>query len=206
MGSPSRPIQGRIGQTQAFGDDGCFGLGCGQLRDCVHLIQTHFTGSESGSQDWQIFKATSYPHQLSGRGMSKAKSCRHPLDQIPSPVRQELLAQIGIDQPLTYLGIEDRHPGEQLAENPIHLIVGKPLPFHAPNIRNGTDKNGSENTHIERNLRNLWRWADPPSARPEAPDPSRCRRHRPGSRWRREPWRRSSGQPRRERRRRCLDH
>ena len=206
MGSPGRSIQSSIRQAQAGGDHSFFGFGRSQLRNRIDLIQAQLTGGETRPQDRQILKPTSHAHQLSRRGMSKAKPGRYPLDQIPSPVRQELLAQISIDQPLTDRSVKYRKPGEQIPQDLLHLIIGEPLPHHDSNVRTRCDRFGSKPGDQRGNLRFLERWVDPRSVPHAMPVPSRCTRHRPESRSRRGPWRRSSGRQRRERRRRCPGH
>ena len=205
VGSPRRPVQGRIRQTQTFRNDCFFGLRSGQLRNRIHLIQRKRPFGESGPKHRQVLESPRHPDQLAGRGMTKTEPGRNPLRKIACPIRQEPLAHIRIDQPVADLRVENGQTREQMRQHPISLIVRKALPLHAPNVRNRCDKTRQKPAIHKRNLRNSWRWDDPPSAPPEAPDPSRYRSNRPGCPWRLGPWRRSSGQRQPARHPRCPD-
>ena len=93
-----------------------------------------------------------HPNQLRRRRMSQTKPGRHPLRKIPSPIRQEPLTPISIDQPVTDLGIENGQTREQMRQDPIGLIIGEALPLHAPNVRNRCDRNGQKNRPMRKKL------------------------------------------------------
>ncbi len=151
--SPGSTVQSRIGQTETCGDHRLLGIRSGQLRDRIHLIQRQLAGSEPFPQHRQILEPTSHPNQLSCSRMTQTEPGRNPLGKVAGPIREELLAEISVDQPFTDLGVENRQTREQMSQNPIHLIIGKALPLHAPNLRKGCDRNRSETEHPKRNLR-----------------------------------------------------
>ncbi len=150
VGSSGGPIQSRIGQSETFGDHRLLGLGSGQLRDRIHLIQRKRPFGEPLPQQGQILETTSHPNQLGGSGMTKTEPSRNPLGKVASPICEELLAEVSVDQPVTDLGAENGQTREQMRQHPIHLIIGETLPLHVPNIRRGCDKFGPETSQSEK--------------------------------------------------------
>lgn len=150
-GSTGGPIQGGIRQPGTLGDQRLLGGRCGQLRDRIHLIQTHFPGGEPLPEQGQISKTTGDPNQLPSGRMTEIEPGRDPLGQIPRPIDQELLGDIGLDQPVTNLSVEHGESGEQLRQHLLHLIVGEPLPLHVINVGRGCDRNGPETDDREKN-------------------------------------------------------
>ena len=83
--------------------------------------------------------------------MPQTKPGRNPLRKIPSPIRQEPLTPIRIDQPFTDLGVENGQTREQMRQDPIGLIVGETLPLHdTQRTRQVSDRNGSETEESEK--------------------------------------------------------
>ncbi len=206
VGPAGGTIQGRIRQTETFCNHRFLCLRSGQLRNRIHLIQTQLTSREPGTKHRQILQSPRHPDQLSCRRMPETKPGRHPLRKIPSPIRQEPLTPISIDQPFTDLGVENGQTREQMRQDPIGLIVSETLPLHHPNVRTRCDRIRVRNRPFAKKSQKSSAMGRPTVRRPEARGPSRCRSSRPGSQWRRGPWRRSSGQRRRERRRGCPAH
>ena len=138
------PIQGGIRKTDTFGDQSLLSGRGGQLRDRIHLIQTHFPGSETLPEQGQISKTSGDPDQLPSGRMTEIEPGRDPLGQIPSPIDQELLGDIGLDQPVANLSVEHGEAGEQLRQHLLDLIVGEALPLHVINVGRRWDRNGPE--------------------------------------------------------------
>ena len=128
--SPGGTIQSRIRQTQTLGNHRLLRIRSGQLRDGIDLIETQLTGSEFLLKQRQILQPPRHPDQLSGSRMPKPKSRRNPFRKRPSPIRQEPLTPICIDQPITDLRIENRQTREQMTQDPIGLVIGEILPLH----------------------------------------------------------------------------
>ena len=68
---------------------------------------------------------------------------------VGSTVGQESLTPIHLDQPITDAGMKHRQPGEQMTDDLIHLIVGKPLTLHTDNVGSAWDGKGSETADQE---------------------------------------------------------
>ncbi len=112
-------------------DHRLLGLRSGQLRNRIDLIQTTTRPvGESRSKHRQILQPARHPDQLSRSRMTKTEPGRHPLRKIPSPIGQEPLTQIGIDQPVTDLGVKNGQTREQMRHDLIGLIIGETLPLH----------------------------------------------------------------------------
>ena len=89
-----------------------------------------------------------HPHQLGCRRMSETKTGRHPLRKIPSPIRQEQLTPIRLDQPFTSRGQSRRRKTQKMTDPLFDLII-RILPLHAPNVQTACDKFGSETSRSE---------------------------------------------------------
>src|SRR5687768_7153875 len=72
--------------------------------------------------------------------MTKTKPGRNPFRKTLRPIRQELLAQIRIDQPFADRSVKHRKPRKQIPQNLLDLILRK-APLHTPNVRNRCERN-----------------------------------------------------------------
>ena len=161
VGSAGGPIQSRIRQTQTISDHRFLGLRSSQLRNRIHLIQHNSPAPNRYRSRGRSSRPASHPNQLRGSRMAQTKPGRHPLRKIASPIRQEPLTHISIDQPVTDLGVESGQPREQMADPLIHLIIRETLPLHTPNVRTGVTETGQKPANHKENRENSKPPNDP---------------------------------------------